>query len=213
MIEEKQGQEPALEKETNRLEAFSDGVFAVAITLLVFNLNVPIVSQTAPPQVLEKQLFDQWPAYLAFIISFATILIMWVNHHGLFKLIYRSNPSFMFVNGFLLLFVTIVPFPTRLVALYLTTPSAATACAVYAGIFVIINLAYNLLWWSAAYYHHLLRPDVSPLVIRTRTRNNLFGLPCYLIAMFLAFWSPLASFGICSLLWFFWAFTSYAGGS
>lgn len=212
MIEEKQEQEPALEKETNRVEAFSDGVFAVAITLLIFNLNVPELSPTTTPLALAKMLFGQWPAYIAFIVSFATILIMWVNHHALFKLIYRSNPSFMFANGFLLLLVTVVPFPTRLVAMYLTTPAAETACAVYAGIFVIINLAYNILWWSAAYHHHLLRPDVSPAIIRAHTRNFLFGMPCYLVAMVLAFWNPLASFGICSLLWIFWGFTSYTGG-
>jgi uncharacterized membrane protein len=211
MMEEKREQEPALEKETNRLEAFSDGVFAVAITLLVFNLNVPTLDKAATPQLLAEKLFAQWPAYIAFIISFATILIMWVSHHSLFKLVYKSNTSFMFANGFLLLLVTIVPFPTRLVAEYLTTAAAATACAVYAGLFVIINFAYNILWWSAAYHHHLLRPDVSPSVIRVHTRNYLFGLPCYLVAMVLAFWSPLASFGICSLLWIFWAFTSYAG--
>lgn len=213
MIEEKLEQEPVFEKETNRLEAFSDGVFAVAITLLVFNLNVPNLGKTVTSGVLAQQLFAQWPAYLAFVISFATILIMWVSHHSLFKLVYRSNPSFMFANGFLLLLVTIVPFPTRLVAEYLNTSAAATACAVYAGLFVIINLAYNILWWSAAYYHHLLRPDIPQSVIRAHTRNYLFGLPCYLVAMVLAFWNPIASFGICSLLWLFWAFTNYAGRS
>lgn len=213
MIEEKQAQAPALEKETNRVEACSDGVFAVAITLLVFNLNVPeLAAQTVMPNSLAKMLASQWAAYLVFIVSFATILIMWVNHHALFKLIYRSNPSFMFANGFLLLLVTVVPFPTRLVAMYLNTSAAETACAVYAGIFVIINLAYNLLWWSAAYHHHLLRPDVSPAIVRAYTRNLLFGLPCYLVAMALAFWNPLASFGVCSLLWIFWGFTSYTGG-
>ena len=213
MIEEKSEQAPMLEKETNRLEAFSDGVFAVAITLLVFNLNVPILGKTATSEVLAKMLFAQWSSYLAFTISFATILIMWVSHHSLFKLVYRSNPSFMFANGFLLLLVTIVPFPTRLVAEYLNTPAAATACAVYAGLFVIINLAYNILWWSAAYHHHLLRPGIPPSVIRVHTRKYLFGLPCYLVAMVLAFWNPIASFGICALLWLFWAFTNYTGRS
>jgi len=115
----------------------------------------------------------------------------------------------MFANGFLLLLVTIVPFTSQLASAYLTTAAAATVCAVYAGLFMIINIAYNLLWWSAAYHHHLLRPNVSRSLIKTRTRNYMLGFPSYLLAMVLAFWNPFVSIGICSVLWLFWAFNSY----
>src|SRR5256886_1464698 len=129
-------------KETGRIEAFSDGVFAVAITLLVFDLKVPPQSALEAISVagLGKVLYEQWPSYLAFITSFATILIMWVSHHSIFKLVDKSDKPFLFANGLLLMLVTVVPFPTSLVSEYLTTPAAATACAVYAGIFVVINL-------------------------------------------------------------------------
>src|SRR5436853_5857336 len=131
MISEKR--ETPLEKETGRIEAFSDGVFAVAITLLVFDLQVPPPGETPSVATLGIALLNKWPFYLAFITSFATILIMWASHHSIFKLVYRSNTPFLVANGFLLLLVTAVPFPTSLVAEYLTTPAAALACAIYAG--------------------------------------------------------------------------------
>ena len=135
-------------KETGRIEAFSDGVFAVAITLLVFNLKVPQIEvggDTNAVRDLGSALLSQWPSYLAFVTSFATILIMWVSHHSIFKMVYKSDSPFLFANGLLLMLVTVVPFPTALVAAYLTNPAAAMACAVYAGLFVLINIAYNLL--------------------------------------------------------------------
>ena len=197
----------AVEKETGRLESFSDGVFAVAITLLVFNLQVPhgAISVTA----LGSALLQQWPSYLTFMTSFATILIMWASHHGLFKLVYKADTPFLFVNGLLLLLVTVVPFPTSLVAQYLGKPAAALACAVYAGVFVVINVAYNLLWWVAVRQRRLLHPAVTPRQVKRLTRNQLLGLPAYLLATLLAFWNPYVSLGLCSCLWIFWAFTYY----
>ena len=198
-------------KETGRIEAFSDGVFAVAITLLVFDLKVPTSSALEAISVagLGKALYQQWPSYLAFITSFATILIMWVSHHSIFKLVDKSDKPFLFANGLLLMLVTVVPFPTSLVSEYLTTPAAATACAVYSGIFVVINLAYNLLWWTITRHdRHLLNPAVSPTQVKALTRNFLLGFPAYLLATILAFWNPYMTIAICSGLWIFWALIS-----
>jgi len=202
----------AVEKQTGRLESFSDGVFAVAITLLVFNLQVPHLPAGAiSVPALGSALFAQWPSYLTFITSFATILIMWASHHGIFRMVYRADTPFLFANGLLLLLVTVVPFPTSLVTQYLGTPAAALACAVYAGIFVVINVAYNLLWWAATRQRHLLHPSVTPRQVKRLTRNILLGLPAYLLATLLAFWNPYVSLGLCSCLWIFWAFTFYEG--
>src|SRR5947207_15849922 len=129
----------AVEKQTGRLESFSDGVFAVAITLLVFNLQVPHLPTGAiSVPALGSALFKQWPSYLTFMTSFATILIMWSSHHSIFKLVYRADTPFLFANGLLLLLVTVVPFPTSLLAQYLTTPPAALGCPVCRGAFVLI---------------------------------------------------------------------------
>ena len=207
MIEE--SQRTCGEKETGQLEAFSDGVFAVAITLLVFSLQVPTLDQPYTSAHLINLLLMHWPSYLAFCISFVTILIMWISHHSMFKLIAKANTFFMFANGLLLLLVTVVPFPTQLLATYLLTPVAGVVCAIYAGLFLIINLVFNLLWWLAAYQSHLLKEDIFPILIRTRSRNYASGVPCYLVALVLAFWNPAVSIGICSVLWLFWAFTTY----
>ena len=206
-----QKQEPGGEKETGRLESFSDGVFAVAITLLVVDLKVPLVDvKTASPSLgLALALLGQWPSYLTFVTSFATILIMWVNHHTIFKLIQRTDTHFLFVNGFLLLLVTSVPFPTALVAQYLTTPAAKTACAVYAGVFVLINMAYNALWWSASSHQRLLKASVSRVQVQKLTRNYALGFPLYLLAVLLAFWNASVSLGICFILWILWMVTGY----
>ena len=196
-----------VEKQTGRLESFSDGVFAVAITLLVFNLHVPPGANSVT--ALGSTLLGQWPSYLTFMTSFATILIMWASHHGIFKLVYRTDTPFLFANGLLLLLVTVVPFPTSLVTQYLNTPAAALACAVYAGIFVVINVAYNLLWWAAMHQRRLLHPAVTPGQVKRLTRHILLGLPVYLLATGLSFWNPYVSLGLCSCLWIFWAFTFY----
>lgn len=197
------------EKETGRLEAFSDGVFAVAITLLVFSLQAPTLDNPFTSEHLVRMLLQRWPSYLAFFISFATILIMWISHHAMFRLIDKSDTPFMFANGLLLLLVTTVPFPTQLIAMYLTTPVAGVVCAIYAGLFLMTNLVYNLLWWLASHQSRLLKDDVSPTLIHTLSRNYALGAPCYLLALVLAFWSPGGSIGICSVLWLFWAFTTY----
>jgi uncharacterized membrane protein len=202
-------------KETGRIEAFSDGVFAVAITLLVFNLKVPELpaGDTSPVTALGKALFDQWPAYLAFVTSFATILIMWVSHHSIFKMVHKSDSPFLFANGLLLMLVTVVPFPTALVATYLRDPAAAMACAVYAGIFVLINIAYNLLWWTASHKRTLLNADVSDAQVKMLARNMYFGFPVYLLATLLAFLNPYLTIAICTMMWIYWTFTFFERSS
>ena len=201
-----------VEKQTGRLESFSDGVFAVAMTLLVFNLQVPHLPTGAiSVPALGSALFAQWPSYLTFMTSFATILIMWASHHGIFKLVYWADTPFLFANGLMLLLVTVVPFSTSLVAQYLSTPAAALVCAVYAGVFVVINVAYNLLWWTAARQRHLLSPSVTPRQVKRLTHHILLGLPVYGLATGLSFWNPSVSLGLCSCLWLFWAFTFYEG--
>src|SRR5215831_1666420 len=150
--------------ETSRIEAFSDGVFAIAITLLVLDLKVPRdASATAP---LSRLLLAQWPAYLAFLTSFATILIMWINHHRIFSLVGRSDDGLLFYNGLLLLGVTVVPFPTSLVAEYLRREGARAAALVFNATYIYIAVMFNLLWRTAAVNGRLLHGDADPAAVR-----------------------------------------------
>jgi TMEM175 potassium channel family protein len=167
--------------ETNRVEAFSDGVFAIAITLLILEIKVP--HDVAPPATLARVLAQEWPSYLAFVTSFFTILIMWVNHHRLFTHIGRCDDRLLFFNGLLLLGVAIVPFPTALVAAYLGHPGEMTAATVYNGTLVAIAVAFNLLWRSASANGRLLHDDYDREAVRHITESYRYGPLWYVLAL------------------------------
>lgn len=197
----------AQEKETGRLEAFSDGVFAVAITLLALDLQVPKLGEHATALAVASALTHNWPSYLAFVTSFFTVLILWVNHHAIFRLVQKTNARLLFANGLLLMLTTVVPFSTSLVTDYLRFPAAKLACAVYGGVFVLMSLAFNLLWYGVLADRTLLRPDASAEVIQRINRNYWVGTPAYVVAAAGAFISPYVTIGICTALWIFWSFT------
>lgn len=199
---------PAQEKETGRLEAFSDGVFAVAITLLVLDLQVPKLGEHATGMAVASALAHDWPSYLAFVTSFFTVLILWVSHHSIFRLVQRTNARLLFANGLLLMLTTVVPFSTSLVTEYLRFPAAKLACAVYGGVFVLMSLAFNLLWYGVLADRKLLKVDAPSQVIERINRNYRLGTPAYLLATLGAFVSPYVTIGICTALWIFWAFTA-----
>jgi uncharacterized membrane protein len=198
----------AEEKETGRLEAFSDGVFAVAITLLALDLQVPKLGDSASVGAVAHALARQWPSYIAFVTSFFTVLIMWVSHHSIFKLVQKSSARLLFANGLLLMLTTVVPFSTSLVTQYLRSPAAKMACAAYAGVFVLISLAFDLLWYGVLHDPRLLRADASKQVIERIDRSYRLGTPMYALATAGAFLSPYITIGICTALWIFWAFTA-----
>ncbi|SJZ58754.1 Protein of unknown function [Chitinophaga eiseniae] len=196
-----------MEKETARIEGFSDGVFAIAITLLVLDLRIP-ATENNEPQTLVHSLLTQWPSFLAFSLSFFSIFIMWVNHHKMFKQIYRRNTLLMFANGLILFLATCISYPTALLARYYGTPSATAAVAVYTGLFVLINLAFNLLWSTASRNRKLLRPAISDAAVRKIGRNYQYGLPVHLSAFLLSFCWAGGALILCVALWTYWAFTS-----
>jgi TMEM175 potassium channel family protein len=191
------------EKETARVEAFSDGVFAIAITLLVLELKIP--HSDAP---LAGQLWNQWPSYAAFLTSFATIGIMWLNHHRLFSLVRGVDHSLLVLNGLLLLGVTVTPFPTALVADQFGHPGAKLAAAVYSGVFVGIALAFNALWRYASSPRRkpaLLRlPHDSPEVQAIHNQYRV-GPLFYTTAFGLSLWNATASVAVCAGLALYFA--------
>ena len=191
--------------EVAKVEGFSDGVFAVAMTLLIYQVETPRFEEGKSNSGLLNELENLWPYYLSLFISFFTILIMWVNHHGILRLVHRIDSRFMFANGFLLFLIILVPYPTLLVSEFLLTPSANTACAVYAGVFLIINLAYNWLWFAARDNGKLLIANITDEKIKLVTRNYFTGIPIYSIAFAVAFINAYVSLTICMLLWIFWA--------
>ncbi|HET7226063.1 MAG TPA: TMEM175 family protein [Candidatus Eisenbacteria bacterium] len=194
----------AADNETARLEAFSDGVFAIAITLLVLDLKVP----HGPDGALGRELAAAWPSYVAFLASFATIGIMWLNHHRLFRLIGRADHGLMVANALLLLGITVVPFPTAVLSAHLGDPDARTAALLYAGTFVYIALAFNLLWRHASAVRQgrslLVVPDDHPAVQEVHASFRV-GPWSYMLMFALAAFVPLASVILAAALAAFYA--------
>jgi len=197
-----------MEKETVRMEGFSDAIFAIAITLLVLDLHIPDKETLTSTAAIISYLKGQWPSYLAISISFFSIYIMWVNHHKLFKQIYTRNTGITFANGLILFLVTAVSYPTGLMARFFDTPSANLVVAIYTGLFVLINLSYNLLWYIASRDKSLLRPDITDADIKKIKLNYLYGFPTYCLAFGLSFNYPTIALIICVVLWIFWALSS-----
>jgi TMEM175 potassium channel family protein len=191
---------------TGRLEAFSDGVFAIAMTLLVLDMKVP--HDLPSGQTLARALVAQWPTYLAFATSFATILIMWVNHHRLFTHIGRGDDGLLFSNGLLLLGVVLVPFPTALVSEYLGRSGQKTAALIYNSTFIAIALCFNLLWRSASTNGRLLRADHDRESVRHITDSFRFGPLFYVIALIVGFFSVTASLAVSCALAIYYALPS-----
>lgn len=189
-------------KETGRVEAFSDGVFGIAMTLLVLNVKVPSASQ---PGQLGSLLWQQWPSYLAFIISFAFIGIMWVNHHRLFVHIRRIDHILLVLNGALLLGVTAVPFPTAVLAQYLGKPDEKAATMLYAGTYVVVAIFFNVLWRYAASGHRLLGDEVDDAEVNRITRQYAYGPLLYLACFVLAYVNVAASLALNVALAIFFA--------
>lgn len=189
-------------KETGRVEAFSDGVFAIAMTLLVLNIRVPSVST---PGQLGTLLWQQWPSYLAFVISFAFIGIMWMNHHRLFLHIRRVDHMLLVLNGALLLGVTAVPFPTAVLAQYLGKPDEKAATMLYNGTYVVVAIFFNVLWRYAASGHRLLGDAVDVAEVGRITRQYAFGPLLYLACFVLAYVNVAASLALNVALAIFFA--------
>ena len=147
--------------DTGRIEAFSDGVFAIAITLLVIELHLPDTKKYG----VWEGLVHEWPQFAAYLTSFFIIGIMWANHHSMFKSIVRSDRWLLFLNLLLLLWTTLLPFPTRLVAEHLRGggADAAQAEAVYSATLTLAAVAFSLIWTHAVRGGRLLAaPLASP---------------------------------------------------
>lgn len=180
-------------KETGRVEAFSDGVFAIAMTLLVLNIKVPTANE---PGNLGTLLWQQWPSYLAFVISFAFIGIMWVNHHRLFVHIRRIDHMLLVLNGALLLGVTAVPYPTAVLAQYLAKPDEKAATMLYSGTYVVVAIFFNVLWRYAASGHRLLGESVDVTEVSRISRQYAYGPLLYLVCFVLAYINVAASLAL-----------------
>ena len=197
------------EKETTRVEAFSDGVFAIAITLLILEIKVPKIDIHMTNSQLFASLLNLWPSYFAFLLSFAAVLIMWINHHGFFKYLKTINSKFLYANGFLLLMVTFIPFPTAVLAEHINSPAANVSAAFYCGAMVLVSVAYNVLWFTTAYKRALVKDEISDALIIKIRNAYWFGFFVYLASFIVSFFYAIAGIVICISFWIFWISLDY----
>jgi uncharacterized membrane protein len=187
-------------RDTDRLEAFSDAVIAIAITLLVLEVRVPEHDEIHGTRDLWRALRDLWPSYLGYLLSFVIIGIMWANHHEIFRHVARTDHYLILANTLFLLCVGFLPFPTALLAEYLSEPGERTAVVVYSGWLLVTALSYYLLWWYPSHDRRLIAPDADLRAVNTITRRFRLGPPSYLLAFVLAWLYPPASLALLGLL-------------
>jgi uncharacterized membrane protein len=191
---------------TNRLESFSDGVIAVAITLLVLNIGVP---STHTGHTLAYDLGRQWPQYVAYVISFLTIGIIWINHHAMISRLREADHTLLILNLLLLMTIGILPFATDLVATHRGQPLAA---AIYGGCFMLMALAFSVLNREVLIVRGHLLAEALPLEQRRQIfRRAATGVLPYVLATALAFVSTYLTLGICAALAVYYA-TPLASG-
>jgi uncharacterized membrane protein len=191
--------------ETARLETFSDGVFAIAITLLVLLFDVPDLSEG---ESLGHVLEHQWPQYASYAVSFVTIGIIWVNHHTLFRHIARVDRVFLFINVLFLMCVAFIPYPTSVISRYVRTDDASAAAVMYGLSLTATAICFNVLWQYAARGFRLLAPDADRREVAGITRSYWPGAFLYAGATAVALLSATASVILFILLALFYVLSS-----
>ena len=186
------------EDDTGRIEAFSDAVFAIAITLLIIEIGVPHLDEEPPATTLPQALVGLWPSFLAYVISFLQIGVIWANHHNRFRFIARSDHVLLFLNILFLMCVAFIPFPTALLAEYLegTAGERETAGVIYAGTLAVTAVFFTLLWLYAADNYRLVDRSLDPYLLRAMTRRYLAGTLAYLFAFVLSLINVTASLAL-----------------
>jgi uncharacterized membrane protein len=196
--------------ETSRLEAFSDGVFAIAITLLVLLFERP---DLAPGETLGHALLEQWPSYLSYVGSFVTIGIIWVNHHTIFRHVAYADRVLLFLNVLFLMCVAFIPYPTELVAEFVRSDDARAAALLYGVTLTATAICFNAIWRYPAHGGRLLHPDADPREVSGISRSYLPGPFIYGTATLVAFVSPIASVVLYGVIAAFYVLSSSVFGT
>jgi uncharacterized membrane protein len=189
----------------NRLEAFSDGVFAIAITLLVIEIHPP---ELEAGETLAHGLWAQWPSYLAYLVSFLTIGVIWLNHHRIFTQVHQVDGPLLVLNLNLLLWTALIPFPTAVVARYLDQGGerAQTAVAAYGAVFLILELSFGAMFTWVTRDDRLLGRLPPPAVVRAARLRFMVGSIAYSTALVLAFVRPLLALAVHGVTALYYAF-------
>jgi len=195
-------------KSLARLEMFSDGVFAIAITLLIIEIKVPPIASIHSVNDLVDALAHLWPSFFAFTYSFGGILIQWILHHDTFNHINKTSRSFIYANGFLLITIVFFPFPTALLAEYINTDYAMPAIVFYGMASVVNSFAWFLFIRSVQKPKRLLNDSFSHEEYNKLKTSNHFAFVVYSSTAILAIWLPYIALIINIAVWMLWIWLS-----
>ncbi len=196
--------------ETGRLETFADGVFAIAATLLILSVDARVGSPEGAG--LRHELIDAWPSYVAYVVSFLTIGIIWANHHTVMNQIGKADRTFLMLTVGFLLVVAFIPFPTRLVAEYVGTDGARSATVMYGITLTLTAVMFNAIWFYAARGGRLLRADADERTVRGISKTFVLGPWMYLAATLVAAIDPSLGAIVFLLFALFWVIESSVFG-
>jgi uncharacterized membrane protein len=188
---------------SSRLEAFCDGVFAIAITLLIIDVRIPATEKIESNADFVRALKHIAPSIYAFILSFTIILITWVNHHNALKLGNKVSTMFIYANGFLLLTVVFMPFPSSLIGEHILTDHAAPAVILYDSTMALQAVGW-ILMTQAALKDRLGKSEKATSQIRRNGQFGYFAFTLYSVFAILAIWFPLIIAAITTITWIFW---------
>ena len=190
---------------TARLETFADGVFAIAATLLILNVEVPDLGDHS----LSHELLRLWPAYIGYVVSFVTIGIIWVNHHTVLDQLHSTDRTFLFINVFFLLCIAFIPFPTRLLATYVRTDDGQAAAVLYGITLTTTAVFFNLMWrYAIGARGRLLRADADRRVVDGITRSYRPGVAMYAGATIVGFFQAEVSATLYAAIALFYVLSS-----
>jgi uncharacterized membrane protein len=192
-----------LHNPNSRLEAFCDGVFAIALTLLIIDIRIPATAEINSTATFWLALQHIFPAIIAFLLSFGIILITWVNHHNAMKLAAKTSPAFIYANGLLLLSVVIIPFPTSLIGEYILTDYAAPAVILYNLVLILQSFSWALIC-TAGIKDNLAKGKTAIAEVHKNRRYAYYSVLVYSVLAILSIWFPLPVVIITVLLWILW---------
>lgn len=181
----------------SRIEALCDGVLAIAMTLMIFNIRVPEIPREQVASRLAGELFGLWPKFVVYVISFVMLGIYWVGHHNQFHYIRRTDRTLLWTNIAFLMFVTLIPFSTALTGQY---PSQQLAVDIYAINLVLVGLSLYIHWWYATSRHRLVDEELDPHLIVQAKRKILTAPTILLVAIAASFFSVKLSVILCAIV-------------
>lgn len=181
------------DREAARLETFSDGVFAIAATLLVLNLEVPDLPRNEAAQELPRAVVALAPSAISYVVSFLVIMSFWMAHRAQFRAIANANRRLSWLNGLFLMVVAFLPFSTGLFDRY---PTAPLAIVIYAGSLALARLMLTAIWWYASADPSLIREGITPREIRFHRLNGLLVSLVFALSIGVAYFSVWAAVAV-----------------